>query len=64
MIEIKACPFCGGMAELRYSEHSVKVGYYVTCVNPECNVEVYTFKFQTIEEAADAWNKRITNEIS
>ena len=63
--ELKACPFCGGRAELMYAPaNKMKripcYGAYCT----ECNTMIGTTRdgmtdfFRSAEEAAEMWNRR------
>ena len=58
-IKLKPCPFCGNEPKIEFNESIGYVSYYVKCINLECNVEVYTFDFNTKEEAIEAWNNRV-----
>ena len=50
-INLKPCPFCGGVAE-------VFIGDIVSGVNcSECKAEMWTS--DAAEEAIEAWNRRI-----
>jgi Lar family restriction alleviation protein len=60
-IELKPCPFCGGTAIMRENNNSfVPRRYYVRCGNDNCSVIVTTCNRDTETEAAEAWNKRVT----
>jgi hypothetical protein len=54
MAEIKACPFCGGEAEL--DGKSDKKNYQVWC--PLCSTIQMGEFYDTPEEAISAWNRR------
>ena len=53
--ELKPCPFCGGLAEVRYIQNH---GYYVLCKGRFCKVRTYTLVYKKKHEAIQAWNKR------
>lgn len=56
MIDLKPCPFCGGEARME----SVDLGvFWVECKN--CYAE--TICADTEDEAAAAWNRRVTDEM-
>lgn len=49
----RACPFCGGLAEV----HQLRKGeWYVACGNGECPVNPETNCFGTEVDAIEAWN--------
>ena len=49
----RACPFCGGPAEV----HQLRKGeWYVACGNGDCPVNPETNCFDTEVEAIEAWN--------
>ncbi len=58
-IELKPCPFCGGKAKFalgeEYREEHKQANDWVECES--CGVE--TAYFDTAEEAAEAWNRRV-----
>ena len=59
MRELKRCPFCGGEAELR--KHINGRGleqHYVECLNCDCDMNVSTYSYNTVEEAIKVWNTR------
>ena len=53
MIELKPCPFCGGEANLVQGS-SGKLLPWVRC--RDCGAE--TSDYDSVEEAAEAWNRR------
>jgi transcriptional regulator with XRE-family HTH domain len=57
-VDLKTCPFCGGMAELiivpGYFDNGKASGYLVKCTEGCCNQMPYTSE----PEAVDAWNWR------
>ncbi|MBQ4430118.1 MAG: Lar family restriction alleviation protein, partial [Synergistaceae bacterium] len=59
--ELKACPFCGGKAEIRhvkafYDNKSGKhLGYFVLC--PKCLTS--SDNYSSEDNAANHWNKRL-----
>ncbi len=58
MSELKACPFCGGKAEVGTCGQAVNdnLTYYVQCDN--CDVRPCTMNCDTEAEAVSDWNKR------
>ena len=58
MVELKPCPFCGGIAVMRKNKNSFVPSYYVRCGNNDCTVICATCNRQTPEEAANEWNSR------
>ena len=56
--ELKPCPFCGGEAEI-ISGASNRQVFFVTC--DTCGAET-PWIARTKAEAAEAWNRRATNE--
>ena len=54
-MELKACPFCGGKAEIYEAEFEGKTFFTVGCEN--CNIT--TQGYETEEDAATAWNRRV-----
>lgn len=49
----RACPFCGGLAEV----HQLRKGeWYVACGNGDCPVNPETNCFDTETDAIEAWN--------
>ena len=72
--ELKPCPFCGGKVEIKqdtryprsgkYKDEAVKA-YEVICPNYDCIIYNADNKyFLTEEEAAKAWNSRVSGWIS
>ncbi len=62
IIELSACPHCGGVAFLSaYSTSAHKLAAYVSC--EECGAHGATY--DSIEQAVEAWNARVysTSEI-
>ena len=53
MAELKPCPFCGGTA--RMAKRGEKVLPWVYC--SDCLAE--TRDYDSVEEAAEAWNRRV-----
>lgn len=49
----RACPFCGGPAEVHQLRRDE---WYVTCPNEDCPVNPETNTFDTEAEAIEAWN--------
>ena len=68
MYELKNCPFCGGHAEKRYLKRkklfaSMRFPYNTHYVYVRCKVCGATSSvYVTIENAIEAWNRRISNE--
>lgn len=62
----KPCPFCGCKAtvdtERRHSGTSENF-YFVGCSTSECIASIHSMNryFLTIEDAIEAWNRRIDN---
>lgn len=56
---LKPCPFCGNKAIMHQSIASRK--YFAKCMMPYCGAAVFSAK-NTIDEAVDAWNRRVTDE--
>lgn len=58
--DLKPCPFCGGTPTMR--DVDIKAlggtGYCVECMNEDCMVNVCTRRFDTEDEAIEAWNQR------
>lgn len=58
------CPFCGGEAELRFSNDN-KHQPHVVCKfgafrNPVCPAHnTYGWSYHTVEDAVKAWNSRV-----
>lgn len=59
MIELKPCPFCGG--EARAGEYNGGFGY-VGCAGGACRMSPHAFGFPSVEDAAEAWNRRAARE--
>ena len=59
MNELKPCPFCGDSAFL--AEYTYAFDTYCTTTHVvECNgCHATTFEYESPEEAADAWNRRV-----
>ena len=67
MIELKPCPFCGGIPELK---HKVGVankstGSYIRCNSCETETKVFPVspEWSSDEKAAETWNRRTDPEI-
>lgn len=66
MEELKKCPFCGGEAELYYSNDN-KRKPYIRCKfgvlqKPKCPCyQPYQWTYKTEKEAIEAWNRRYTD---
>ena len=63
MIELKPCPFCGDdeaiIMEHTYYELSPTYGVY--CDN--CGAKTKQF-YKTAEDAAESWNRRVSDETA
>lgn len=60
MIELKHCPFCGSEAFLAEYDYAFDDNGYVATYGVECNgCHAAIFEYDTAEEAADAWNRRV-----
>jgi hypothetical protein len=59
MSELKCCPFCGGEAEVGYTNQHDKL-FVVGCNTPMCygNINHFTMVFVSEETAIDTWNTR------
>ena len=55
VIEMKLCPFCGGEAGITWDKWQDDELY--CCV--ECDCGVSTGVYETVDEAAEHWNRRI-----
>lgn len=55
MEKIKPCPFCGGEGWLKQDNLG---GWYVRCINHDCDVAVFTCSKESTKEAIAAWNRR------
>lgn len=67
MIELKPCPFCGGEAEMCYSNDNHRRPYvqckFGSMLTPQCAISHrYAWDYRTEEEAAEAWNRRAGGE--
>lgn len=63
MNELKCCPFCGGEAEVAYSNDNHKQPYirckFGVTENPKCPASnMYQWQFRSLDEAIKAWNTR------
>lgn len=56
MDKLKPCPFCGGTAMV--SLNSV-YGFVPWCENPDCILNDLTHGYNSVEEAIEAWNRRV-----
>ena len=56
--QLDTCPFCGKQAYLKDHDYGTSgERYYVFCSG--CYAE--TFRYHTVHEAVEAWNKRSVN---
>ena len=69
MLELKPCPFCGGIAKIHYEERPDPPAHYevwlVRCMGCKASTQDYpTGNYYgmeyTPEDAAEAWNRRNT----
>ena len=63
MSELKCCPFCGGEAEIAYSNDNHKQPYirckFGVMENPKCPASnMYQWQFHRLDEDIKAWNTR------
>lgn len=63
--ELKPCPFCGGKAERKESYKITGSGrlipqYCIKCGYERCGLYVVTCNRDTVEEAVEIWNRRVT----
>lgn len=60
MDKLKPCPFCGSEPNVQKAEYNAPyVEYFVRCSNmKKCSVLPFTYSFDNIEDAIDAWNRR------
>ena len=56
--ELKACPFCGGKAEMRKTS---SWDFYVKCTNPGCGARTKNCH-DNEPGAAMCWNERVGEE--
>jgi Lar family restriction alleviation protein len=59
MNELKLCPFCGGKAHAAYHNSRNKDDEYYLIMCAYCFARTVG---ETVEEAIDAWNRRINDE--
>lgn len=55
--EIKPCPFCGGIADIRYSINTL----VIECTNRKCKIQPSTWlhvNSDSAEKLIKIWNKR------
>ena len=58
--KLKPCPFCGEEPDLQFCESTQE--FYLECANPNCDVELCTYGFDTEKEAIAAWTRRGEDE--
>lgn len=63
-IELKPCPFCGGEAEISWTQTSTPHPYarcrFGAMLTPMCvGATFFTYRYDTEQEAVNAWNRRI-----
>ena len=60
--KLKPCPFCGGEAELTYTNDNNHMPFvrckYGCFLNPPCHGNQYPWRFKTVKDAVEAWNRR------
>ena len=49
------CPFCGEYPEVSYTDEYVEI----SCENMECKIASMTPEDKTLQQAIDAWNRRL-----
>ncbi len=64
-IKLKPCPFCGGEAEIGWTQTSTPHPYarcrFGNLLTPKCTgATLFTYRYNTEQETADAWNRRIS----
>ena len=57
MYKLKTCPFCGSEAFISYN---TAFGFIPWCTNENCMLNENTYGYDTEQEAAEAWNERVT----
>lgn len=62
-IKLKPCPFCGGEAEIAYTNDNHHQPY-IQCkfgvfLAPKCVAQQRMWEYRTDEEAIEAWNRRV-----
>lgn len=60
MGNLKKCPWCGKIPELR--EESYGKVCFIECINEDCVIQPETDAYRTKEEAIEAWNVRKTTD--
>lgn len=61
-IQLLPCPFCGKTPATDNYEVRNVMFWNVGCLNDDCQVHVETADFESIEEAIQAWNTRISQD--
>jgi hypothetical protein len=59
MDELKPCPFCREKARIASCTRGELDIYIPLCSKCSCMLKPWPSYFATIEEATDAWNKRV-----
>ena len=49
------CPFCGEYPEVSYTDEYVEI----SCENMECKIASMTLEDKRLQQAIDAWNRRL-----
>lgn len=61
-IELKPCPYCGGVAEMHETPHTPNgTDYTPRCKDPSCCGRL-SKKYGTREAATMKWNRRATDD--
>lgn len=60
-IELKPCPFCGVVPNIRTYRYKYGIRYYVKCGNRDCDTMPHTFMWEKKQHAIDDWNRRGDN---
>lgn len=58
MEELKPCPFCGGGAHIKEVVSAYEMLYTVGCSDSECMGFETLYCRTTMDDAAEAWNRR------
>ena len=63
MTELKSCPFCGGKAKIKFYNGDIAIRKYeVGCNQTLCPCRPRTRLYSEVDEAIEAWNRRVDNE--
>lgn len=58
-MEIKKCPFCGGEVSLVQTKLGKHPAYWIYCNNYNCEIQPQTLPHLVMDEAIEAWNRRV-----